>query len=502
MAGEIPVYGPGTTNRIIPWFTVTNPPYNYALPQYLGNRLSWGTWGGENQPVLFPAGHSNLEYALAQDYNNPNHIRQWNPMLFGFNLDNGTTDSLAVAQGNIHAFNWGASMMNQQIASQKIAAIAQSLGSLEAKLTSVLKSNQLTDAQRATIQSLLEKVQAKKAEIQNKLQQGNLSNEELEAIQGEIIAIQEEISEAVGEIIKEIESNNNSGNTNEGTQGSQGSQGSENNSNNRTITSEEAAKKYEEKYKKDLSAAIDICRTIYSGSIGNAWSTDYDTIRKGTAKINKDNAAMVVLAWDKQLTPTCKKSLVKALFDEEHFWNPSLQNRDSKNKVNNSTAKNIDMIWNITSALEEKAKELGIYEELAGNFITAYDELDDTCVDEEAIEKSIQEIAEKVYEKQVEKEVSDIQQGIDKTAKSDETKTAQKQEKEAKALFLQDIREILKDDKLEVSEKVQYKNGKFTIRIEGKNYEGKDYVELAKNIQKAGYDPKEYLVKQPLNKAA
>ena len=63
MAGEIPVYGPGTTNRIIPWFTVTNPPYNYALPQYLGNRLSWGTWGGENQPVLFPAGHSNLEYA-------------------------------------------------------------------------------------------------------------------------------------------------------------------------------------------------------------------------------------------------------------------------------------------------------------------------------------------------------------------------------------------------------------------------------------------------------
>ena len=41
-----------------------------------------------------------------------------------------------------------------------------------------------------------------------------------------------------------------------------------------------------------------------------------------------------------------------------------------------------------------------------------------------------------------------------------------KKEKEAKALFLNDMREILGDDKAEISDKVHYKDGKFIVRVE------------------------------------
>ena len=504
MTGEMPIYGPGTTNRLIPWFTVSNAPYNYALPQYLGNRLSWGTWGGENQPVLFPAGRSNFQYALAQDYNNPNHIRQWNPLLIGFNLNEGTTNPIAVAKGNMDAYNAGASFMAQQLNNQKIGNVAQALGSLEAKLQSALQNDKLTDAQRAKLQKLLEKVQAKKAEIQQKLQNGQLSQEDIEAIQGEVLAVQKEISETVENIIKEIET----GKTSNGNNNNESSNGTSHETDENTdgvVVTEKAAKQFEAKQKKALTSALDICKTIYAGSQGHTWGTDYDTIRKGTAKINKDNAAMVVLAWDKQITPNGKKSLVKALFDEEHVYNPSLQKRGANNKVDNSKAKNIDMIWNITSSLEEKAKELGIYDELAGQFITAYDELDDTFVDQDAIENAVYEIAAKVYEKQAEKEALDIQKSLDKGVKSDKTiqkENEAKQAQESKQLFAYDMKEIYKDDSLEVSNRVEYANGKFTIRIEGKNYSGKDFVELSKAIKDAGYDPKEYLTKSSLKLAA
>ena len=502
MTGDMPIYGPGTTNKLIPWFTVTKAPYNYALPQYLGNRLSWGTWGSENQPVLFPAGRSNLEYALAQDYNNPNHIRQWNPLLIGFNLNDSTTNRQAVAQGNMAAYNAGAAFMSQQLNNQRIGNVAQALGSLEGKLASALQNDKLTDAQRAKLQKLLEKVQAKKAEIQQRLQNGQVSQEEIEAIQGEVLAIQNEVSQTVEKIIEEIQTGKSS---NDNAAGNSNDSSDEQNTDGATVVTEKAAKMFEAKQKEDLTSALDICKTIYAGSQGYTWGTDYDTIRKGTAKINKDNAAMVILAWDKQIAPNGKKSLVKALFDEEHVYNPSLQERGKNNKVDNSKAKNIDMIWNITSSLEEKAKELGIYHELAGQFIVAYDELDDTFVDQEAIENAVYEIAAKVYEKQAEKEALDIQKNLDKGVKSEAKVQAEqeaKKEQEAKQLFVNDMKEIYKDDSLEVSNRVQYKEGKFVIRIEGKNYSGKDFAELSKAIKDAGYEPKEYLTKASLALAA
>lgn len=489
MAGEIPVYGPGTTNKIIPWFTVTNAPYNYSLAPYLGNRLTWGTWGNENQPVTFPMGKSDLEYTLAQDYNNPNHIRQTNPMLIGYKLgENNETNPMLIEQSNMNAFQWGQSLVTSQIKDQKIATIAQTLGSIEGKLSKLLQSDKLTEGQKTKIQNLIEKIQAKKAEIQEKLK-AELSTEELEAIQGEVIELQKEISEEMGKIIKEVE----------------GKDSTDNSSDNSTPVTADDAKNIEDKHKKELTAAIDIIKDIYQGALGS-WGTDYETIRKGTGKINKNNAATVVLAWDQQYKAMTGKGLVETLFDEEWGWNPSLQKRDDNNKTDNSKAKNIDMVWNIVSSLEEKAKEVGVYNELAGAFTIAYDELDDTFVDEKAVISAVDQIAKKVYEAQSEQAIKDLQSDkkaeSDKKAKNDkadENKKAAEAEKQAWELFKTDLKEIYKDDKLEVSEKVQYKDGKFQIRILGDVYEGKTMKELAKAIKDAGLDPKEYLVKKHVN---
>ena len=502
MAGEIPVYGPGTTNKLIPWLNVTKAPYNYALAPYLGNSLTWGTWGSENQPVTFPMGHSQLEYSLAQDYNNPNHVRQWNPMLFGYDLGNSNmTNPIAVAQGNMNAYNMGALMADTLMAKSKIASIAQTLATMESKLAKVLQSDKLTDDQRKALQALLETIQAKKEEIQNRLQEDS-SVESIEAIQGEILALQEEISKTVEEVISEIQSTSPEGTT-----------PSEDSTPGTSNVSEDAMAQFAAQQKKRLTESLDICKDIYAGSIGNTWGTDYDTIRKGTAKINKDNAATVILAWDKQHKPISGKSLVKALFDEEHFWNPSLQDRGSDNKVDNKNAKNIDMIWNIVVSLEEKAKELDIYTELAGAFTIAYDELDDTSVDEDAIENAINTIAKAVYERQTEKEAQDVQNGIDNTTKIEQAQRRKKEEAEARAeednrinqeiaLFATDLRDVFEDDSAEVSEKVEYKDGKFQIRIKGETYYGKTFNELKKAVEDAGYDAKKYLTKQKLNIAA
>lgn len=487
MFGEIPVYGAGTSNKMIPWFTATKAPFNYALTPYMGNRLTWYSFGAENQPVAFEPGKTGLEYALAQDMNNPNHISQWNPLLVGYNLGNyNTTDPIAVAQGNANAYRYGYEMSYNAAMNEKVANIARALGALEGQLTNTLKSDKLTDEQRTKLQTLLDEVKAKKEEIQEKLK-NKPSAEEIEAIQGEILELQEKVSKAVDEIIEEVT-------------GKKPSSGSE--ENNSPSVSSDAAKKAEEKQKKDLTAALDICKDIYAGSVGHTWGTDYDTIRKGTAKINKDNAATVILAWNEQHKPAAGKSLVKALFDEEHLWNPSLQKRGADNKVDNSKAKNIDMIWNIVASLEEKAKELDVYNELAGQFTVAYDELDDTCVDQEAVEQAVEAIAKKVYEAQIEKSGKDEQTKIDNSAKTETDKKAKEAQKKAIKLFADDMKEIFGDDKLEVSDKVEYKDGKFQIRILGDVFQGKSFKELAKAIKDAGLEPKEYLVKKQLDAAA
>ena len=161
----------------------------------------------------------------------------------------------------------------------------------------------------------------------------------------------------------------------------------------------------------------------------------------------------------------------------------------------------------------KRAKELGIKEDLAGQFAVAYDELDDTFVDEKAVQDAVATIEKSVSEKEAEKdsdasdkEVAEKEKAdkANKKNKADEKEKAEnaKKETEAKKLFLSDMREILKDDNAKVSDKVEYKDGEFVVRVDGQNYYGSTYKELAKALKEAGYKPEEYLKKKAVNTKA
>ena len=180
--------------------------------------------------------------------------------------------------------------------------------------------------------------------------------------------------------------------------------------------------------------------------------------------------------------------MIETIFDEEMFWN-------------NDT--NTGLITTIVKKLEERAKELGVRNELAGQFAVAYDELDDTFVNEGKVKEAVMTILEKVTEaenkadkKAVKAEKSDRAKEKADAKKAENDKKAAEKAEQRKNQFRDDMREILGDDKAEVSDKVKYENNKFVIRIEGKNYYGKDYLELAKALEKAGYEPAKYLKKQ------
>ena len=163
----------------------------------------------------------------------------------------------------------------------------------------------------------------------------------------------------------------------------------------------------------------------------------------------------------------------------------------------------------ILNALISRAEALGIQddEDVLGHIGRVNAELGDCNISEESISKHLQGIADIIIAKEKElKENAGKQVDADK-ADADKKAEEAKQEEEKKDqetvnLFIGDMREIWENDKLEKSDKVEYKDGKFQIRIQGDVYEGKTFKELVKAIEDAGLDPKKYLSKQGLDTKA
>ena len=227
------------------------------------------------------------------------------------------------------------------------------------------------------------------------------------------------------------------------------------------------------------------------------FGTDYDKLKAGVTKINKDNVATVLNTWDKQYKQS-GKSLVERLFDTEWVWNDKLSNSAQEGQlISDPGNSNTNMIWNIVAALDQKAQALDIKTELGGKFATAYTQLRKTFIDQKAVIDAVAEIQKAVTKAENEASAKSSKEEIDEKAEK------AKKEKEAKALFLNDMREILGDDKAEISDKVHYKDGKFIVRVEGVDYEASSYVELVKVLKQAGYkEPAQYLKKASVNKKA
>lgn len=470
----------------------TIPMFNSILPNLpayfsLGNRYWVSNFGGSFQNNIYQSGYSPLTYALAQGFGSPNHISQWNPMLIGFNLGaNMMTDPALTALGNQAAYNWGVSIaMNSRLSS-----LLSTLTGYEAQISNIIKSDKLDDSQKQRLQEVLDEIQKLKEEIQNIKIDGN-SVERLEELQGKVLELTTSATKVAEEIIKEIQeaeaeeaenADSDDDNDDDGTSGSEGGSSSSSSSSSTTAQNEQSE-----------NEAVDICTKIYNGAMGPG--TDYSQIREGINAITKDNVTAVLNMWQDQFQPnTGDDNMIETIFDEEMFWN-------------NST--NTGLITTIVKKLEERAKELGIRNQLAGQFVVAYDELDDICVNEGKVKTAVMTILEAVTEAEGKADKKAIKdEKVDKAKAKADAKKAERQKKEAekaekqKTQFRDDMREILGDENAEVSEKVQYENGKFVIRVEGKNYYGKDYLALAKALEKAGYDPAKYLKKQALGAVA
>ena len=481
------------------------------LPAYwaLGDRASsiTGLGGNVNDTRYFtrPTGYPSMTYSLATQEENfaPNGLSQWNPMLIGVaDLTQGlSTDPALIQQGNQMAWNWG----YQQGLSIRLSSAVSNLTSIESQISSVLKSDKLTEAQKSKLQAVLDQISRLKEQIQKSAEAGNLKQEDVEAIQGKVVELTKKASETAGTIMKEVqetaEAKDADGATGEASDGT-GYSG-------KVKADTEAAKKQKELNKK----AVNICQDIYGGTVGSSFRADYDKVNNGVSQINKENVASVLNTWDKQYAKN-GKGLIETLFNQEWCWNDSLdKSAKPGQKIANPGKNNINIIWNIVATLDQRAQELGVKEQLAGQFAVAYDELDDTFVDEKAvqdavaaIQKAVTEAENKKLSEASNKEISDKQkaEAANKKNKAEQKENAENAKKatEAKALFLSDMREVLKDDKAEISDKVQYKDGEFVIRVDGKNYYGKDYLELANALKEAGYKPEEHLKKAKVNAKA
>lgn len=452
----------------------------------LGDKASSVTGlGGEAKTRYFtrPTGYPNAVYSLAtQEENNaPNGLSQWNPLLVGIDLSQGmTTDPALIAQGNQSAWNWGF----QRGMADRLAGVVSNLANIQSQLETVLKNDKLTAPQKQKLQSALDKIKAVKEKAEKMVQSGNLKQEEVEAVQGEIAEAISNASKTAEAVMKNV--TEGKGGVDEADDTDAADETTSTEEDTKAKEAKKAAKAKADKKNKDEAAGI--VGLIFDAVDG--FGTKNEQLKNAVDKINENNVIAVFDSWNKNYKAK-EGTLVQRIYDDE-FW------YDGGNKY----------VETITAALQKKAEALGIYSELIKEFTTITSELSAKFnTDEKKVAQAVETIYERVKKAEADSTQKAEKADADKRAeaankKSEKERKAQEKANETKAQFVADMREILKDDKAEMSDKVQYKDGNFVIRVEGKNYYGEDYVELAQALKDAGYEPEQYLKKGSVNKKA
>lgn len=485
----------------------TIPNYSLMMPNLpaywsLGNRHWVSNFGGNIQHNIYPSGYSPLTYALAQGLGSPNHISQWNPMLIGLNLGQGMmTDPALLAAGQQAAANWGMALGLEV----RFSGLLSNLNGLEAQISSVLKSDKLDEAQKQRLQAVLDDIKALKERV-TEMAKNHPTLEDAEAIQGEVIELTKNASEVAQGIIEEIKKTQES----ESNEETEETEESENKDDANEVDETTSETKKDEK-EKDLAYSMEkVCDRIEKAVRGAG--TNYDDDENGiknilTDEINKDNVLELFDAWDR----TYKGKGNYSGGDDEYGLIGTLMN-----DCEGDQKEEIAML--LINALEDKAHELGIdvSKEVSAAKVATHGDwhvwtLGITTRDDDEICKAVNALYEKVKagadsieatkEEKADKAKAEKEAKAQKAKAEAEKKEAEKAAKQ-KTQFRDDMREILGDDKAEISDKVKYEDNKFVIRIEGKNYYGKDYLELAKALEKAGYEPAKYLKKQKVGAAA
>ncbi len=493
------MYGPGVLNdTIVPGYGVTKFPVNLTAFNYLkdGTTRNFGEstqYVQYGQPMM-----TDLERYLAYKFTDPNHISQWNPLLLGFDLTQGTTNPIAQQMGVQNAWEMGNQMRIEAQIQSDIQSVAQLLGSMENSLTNILTNydKQLTNKQKSDLKKLVETIQAKKDEILKRMQEKKLTQEDVEAIKGEVLQIKENVSKVAERITNEIK-----GEKTNNDQGSQGSQGTSNENSGEVDTN--TGKPSNLSTPKE-SECEDVCSKIYNSV--EILGTNTDDLEAGLQELKPDNVIEIIKHWEDNYgkhTADGNSGFFARIFDD---IDDSLQTKYIQNYM--------------LPALVGRAEALGIYDEIKQNVANINKGLSRTTflglIGWQADHQLANDLMA-IYDKIVAKEAANAA-GAKKTEATDKKDDAKKvNERKAEVVaektqeFQNELRKNLELGKelpeltpsfsVETDEKGEFAGYKVTIAGYPVPFKGLTYAEIIKKLEDYGLDPKECLIKQAATKA-
>lgn len=468
---------------------------NFASINGLGNRLNITRFDGVTQPYFssYVDGYPEYTYNMAQAMKNPCSSLWANPLMLGTNLTGCDPRQQLQVQAGIEAAGQAGLSDGLKI---RLSGYAARLTNLESQIQSLMSSDRLNDAQKSKLQTLLDRINSVKQQITNMFNRQNLTVQDAEAVASTISDIENSAKEKLTAIAKEVQETEAS-RDGENTDGAGSSDGTD--APKEKTAQEKAAEK---------AAMVAICDEIDTCIRGAG--TKYDELKTIlTEKINKDNVLQLFENWNSSY----KGKEPYTGGDDDYGLIGSLMN-DCEGEEKEEIAKIL------INALQEKALSLGIdvSSEVstaiaatkseggwkAGFGLWSWRDDDKICQAVNALYEKVKTESTKAEAKQKSEAENAKRKEANEKAKAEEKakQDAVQKETNAKNQFKDDLREIVGDDKAEISDKVQYKDGQFKVRVEGRDYYGSDYRSLADELKAAGYNPEQYLKKPAVKKAA
>lgn len=494
------IYGPGVLNdTIVPGYGVTKFPVNLNTFWSLPNGTT-RNFGEATQYVTYPMGRPQFMYDLAQGFTSPNHISNWNPMLIGMNLSNGTTNPFLTQQGQMNAFQWGANMVQQMQVQQAVQGIAQALNSMESSLSGLVNSDKLTNAQKATLKGLLEEVKALKSKIESQLKAKNPTQEEVTAMQNEVLDLQKKVGEAADKIRADVNEAGNPSASNSTPASSSNASADLTGTDYENIDPETGKPNSlttpSDAEKEEFCAAIERC--IHGAG------TDEDTLRQILPGLNENNIVEVISHWEETRG--------------KHDDNEGLFARLFKD-LNDGEQK--EMVPILLKALTARAEALGIGEEIKQEIANINKELLteghnwyclwlDAGQDDDVLKNNLMSIYNKIVEKETANKTG-AQEVLDGKKNEHNTEVEQRKQEvitEKKNEIANKLKDALKLDEVpQLSSALKIEtddNGEFTgysIELNTPNGKvkvtGQTYQELALEIERNNLEVEDVLVRQP-----
>ena len=377
-----------------------------------------------------------------------------------------------------------ANRLNELRINRQIEGIATTLASLEAQLTSLVENDQLTDTQKDKLKAELEEIKTLKEEIEEVLASGQPTPEDLQELSKKVIKRQQSVSKLIEKITKEVQ--NSSDDVDTTNNNSENSQNNDSNETNAELEFDKDGRPTSLGTAPTKAFLREMCDTFHDAvndeTLGFLGGTDSDNFHAVLNTIDANNVIEVMQYWNKNYgNSTDDTFLDNFLGDAEHY-----EKRKYGKKIMN--------------ALIIRAEALGIDDEIDKDVAEARSEFSDGNISKHLIKRFLGRIIDKIEAKE-KANASEYEQKLEEL-RTNNQQHDDEEANEAKTTFIGDMREIWEDDELEISDKVKYENGKFSIRIQGEIYEASSFKALVKKIENDGLDPKKYLVKQGLNTQA